>query len=79
MLGGEPLMDDASIRDINGGIRGHVASALEQTLLLPKDMVELQGLRRSKVFLHTKIFLGMVCANSPLLFFFFFFSFFLNS
>ena len=41
MLGGEPLMDDASIMDFNGGIGCHVASALEQTLLLPKDMVEL--------------------------------------
>ena len=41
MLGGEPLMDDASIRDFNGGIGCHVASALEQTFLLPKDMVEL--------------------------------------
>ena len=72
MLGGEPLMDDASIRDFNGGIRCHIASALKQTLLLPKDMVELRGFRRSEVFLHTKRFLGMVCANSPLLFFFFF-------
>ena len=77
ILGGEPLMDDASIRDFNRGIGGHVASALEQTLLLPKDMVELRSLRRSEVFLHIKRFLGMVCANSPLLFFFFFF--FLNS
>ena len=71
MLGGEPLIDDASIRDFNGGIGCHVASALEQTLLLPKDMVELRGFRRSEVFLHTKRFLGMVCANSLLLFFFF--------
>ena len=47
MLGGEPLMDDASIRDYNGGIGCHVASALEQTLLLPKDMVELRGFRKS--------------------------------
>ena len=29
MLGGEPLMDDASIRDFNGGIGCHAASALE--------------------------------------------------
>ena len=72
MLGGEPLIDDASIRDFNGGIRCHVASALEQTLLLPKDMVELQGFRRSEVFLHTKRLLGMVCTYSPWLFFFFF-------
>ena len=41
MLGGEPLMDVASIKDFNGGIGCHVASALEETLLLPKDMVEL--------------------------------------
>ena len=51
MLGGEPLTVDASIKDYNGGIGCHVASVLEETLLLPKDMVELQGLRRNKVFL----------------------------
>ena len=72
VLGGEP-MDDASIRDFNGGIGCHVASALEQTLLLSKDMVELRGFRRSEVFLHTKRFLGMVCIYSPWLFFFFLF------
>ena len=60
MLGGEPLTDDASIRDYNGGIGCHVASVLEETLLLPKDMVELRGLRRNEVFLQTKRFLGMV-------------------
>ena len=61
MLGGEPLMDNASIRDFNGGIGCHVASVLEETLLLPRDMVELRGFKRSEVFLHTKRFLGMVC------------------
>ena len=60
MLGGEPLTDDASIRDYNGGIGCHVASALEETLLLPKDMVELRGLRRNEVFLQAKWCLGMV-------------------
>ena len=60
MLGGEPLMDDASIRDFNGGIGCHVASALEQTLLLPKDMVQLRGLRKNEVFLNAKRYLGMV-------------------
>ena len=60
MLGGEPLMDDASIRDFNGGIGCHVASALEQTLLLPRDMVELRGLRKNEVFLNTKRYLGMI-------------------
>ena len=61
MLGGEPLTDDASIRDYNEGIDCHIASILEETLLLPKDMVELRGLRRNEVFLQTKRFLGMVC------------------
>ena len=41
MLGGEPLTNDASIRDFNGGIGCHVASVLEETLLFPRDMVEL--------------------------------------
>ena len=60
MLGGEPLMNDVSIRDFNVGIGYHVASALEQTLLLLRDMVELRGLRKNKVFLNTKRYLGMV-------------------
>ena len=60
MLGGEPLTDDASIRDFNGGIGCHVASVLEETLPLPRDMVELRGLKRNDVFLQTKRFLGMV-------------------
>ena len=60
MLGGEPLINDASIRDYNGGIGCHVASMLEETLLLPRDMVELRGLRRNEVFLQTKRFLGIV-------------------
>ena len=61
MLGGEPLTDDASVRDYNGGIGCHVASVLEETFLLPKDMVELRGLRKNEVFLQAKRFLGMVC------------------
>ena len=61
MLGGEPLTDDASIRDYNEGIGCHVASALEEALLLPKDMVELRGLRRNEIFLQAKRCLGMVC------------------
>ena len=74
MLGGEPLTDDASIRYYNGGIGCHVASVLEETLLLLKDMVELRGFKRNEVFLHTKRFLGMVCVyffTIPFLFFFF--------
>ena len=63
MLGGVPLTNDASIRDYNGGIGYHVASVLEETLLLPKDMVELRELRRNEVFLQAKRCLGMVCVE----------------
>ena len=77
MLGGEPLTDDASIRDYNGGIGCHVASVLEETLLLPKGMVELRGLRRNEVFLQAKRCLGMVCIVIFSIFFFFFFFFYL--
>ena len=73
MLGGEPLTDDASIRDYNGGIGCHVASVPEETLQLPKDMVELRGLRRNEVFLQTKRFLGMVRIYLFLVFSFFLF------
>ena len=71
-------MDDASIMDFNGGIGCHVTSALEQTLLLPKDMVELQGFRRNEVFLHTKRFLGMVCTYFSTAVFVVFFFFYLT-
>ena len=68
-------MDDASIRDFNGGIGCHVASTLEETLLLPRDMVELRGFRKSEVFLHTKRFLGkyvLIFLQAPFFFFFLF-------
>ena len=73
MLGGESLTNDASIRDYNGGIGCHVASVLEETLVLPKDMVELRGLRRNEVFLQAKWFLGMVCIFPSLVSFFSFY------
>ena len=76
MLGGEPLTDDALIRDYNGGIGCQVASVLEETLLLPKDMVELRGLRRNEVFLQAKRFLGMVCIVTFSISFFFLLFFF---
>ena len=41
MNDGEPLRDDASLKDFNGGIGCHVASAVEEAFLLPKDMTEL--------------------------------------
>ena len=67
MLNGEPLRDNASIRDFHGGDGCHVASALEAALLLPNDMAELRSIKRHEVFLNLKRYLGMVCT----LFFFY--------
>ena len=60
MHGGEPLRDDASIRDFNGGIGCHVASAIEEALLLPKDMAEINNMRKNELVLDNKQYLGMV-------------------
>ena len=53
-------MDNASLRDFRGGKGIYVADALERSLLLPTDMVELGNLRRQEVFLSIKRYLGMV-------------------
>ena len=73
MLNGEPLRDNASIRDFRGGDGCHVASAMEEALLLPKDMAELRSIRRHEVFLNFKRYLGMVCTYPPFLFCFYIF------
>ncbi|XP_065638588.1 uncharacterized protein LOC136071347 [Quercus suber] len=59
MLDKRPIKEDASIRDISGGLGCQVASALEETLLLPKDMAELRAIKRDEVFQNTKRYLGM--------------------
>ena len=46
MLHGEPLVDDASLRDFNKGKGTYVADALERSLLLPADMADLKNLKR---------------------------------
>ena len=60
MHGGEPLREDSSIRDFNGGIGCHVASAIEEALLLPKDMAEIKNVRKNELILDNKRYLGMV-------------------
>ena len=60
MLHGEPLMDDASLRDFNKGKGTYVADALERSLLLPANMADLKNLRRQELFLSMKRYLGMV-------------------
>ena len=53
-------MDNTSLRDFQKGEDIYVADALERSLLLPTDMAELGKLRRQKVFLSMKRYLGMV-------------------
>ena len=53
-------MDDASLRDFNKGEGTYMADALERSLLLPVDMANLKSLRRQKLFLNMKWYLGMV-------------------
>ena len=60
MHGREPLRDNASIRDFNGGIGCHVASAIEEALLLPRDMAEIKNVRKNELILDNKRYLGMV-------------------
>jgi len=48
MLNRAPLMDNASIRDFQGGVGSHVADALEGALLLPLDMAKLRSFRRGR-------------------------------
>ena len=62
MHGEEPLRNDASIRDFNGGIGCHIASAIEEALLLPRDMAEIKNVRRNELILilNNKRYFGMV-------------------
>ena len=59
-LDGAPLLSDASIPDFQQGTAGYVANAMEQSLLLPKDMADLKSMRQHKVFLGLKRDLAMV-------------------
>ena len=61
ILDWDPTLANASIRDFQGGTTGYVANAVEQALLLPKDMTELRSMKRHKVFLNLKRYFTMVC------------------
>ena len=51
---GVPIMYDASLRHYHGGHAGHVAEALEQPLLLPKDMEAYRNFNHPELFLSLK-------------------------
>ena len=55
-----PIAWDASLRHYRGGHVGHVAEALEQPLLLPKDMEAYRNFNHPELFLSLKRDLAMV-------------------
>ena len=60
MLDKAPSLTDASIKNFQQGKADYVADAVEQALLLPKDMADLRSLRKHKVFLSLKRDLTLV-------------------
>ena len=60
MLHGEPLTDNASLKDFNKGEGTYVADTVERSLLLPVDMEDLKNLWSKELFLSMKRYLGMV-------------------
>ena len=58
---GVPITWDTSIRHYHGGHAGHVAKALEQPLLLLKDMEAYRCFNQQELFLSLKKDLAMVC------------------
>ena len=57
---GASIAWDASLRHYRGGHTSHVAEALEQSLLLPKDMEAYRSFTHLELFLSLKRDLAMV-------------------
>ena len=57
---GVPIAWDASLRHYHGGHTGHIAEALEQPFLLPKDMEAYRNFNNPELFLSLKRDLAMV-------------------
>ena len=55
-----PIAWDSSIRHYREGHTGHIAEALEQPLLLPKDMEAYKNFSQPELFLSLKRDLAMV-------------------
>ena len=55
-----PLAWDTSIRNYQRGQAGHIAEALEQPLLIPRDMEAYRRFNQQELFLSTKRDLAMV-------------------
>ena len=72
VLDGSLLPANSSIRDFQNEKAGYVADAVEQSLLLPEDMVDLRTLKKHEVFLSLKKDLAMVSLSSYVFFFLFY-------
>ena len=59
-LDGVPITWDTSIRNYQGGQASHIVEALEQPLLLPRDMEAYRYFSQQEVFLSLKRDLAMV-------------------
>ena len=59
---GVPIAWDTSLRHYHKGHAGHVAEALEQPLLLPKDIEDYRHFGQQELFLPLKRDLAMVCS-----------------
>ena len=59
-LDGVPIVWDTSIRNYQGGQAGHIAEALDQPLLLPRDMEAYRRFSQQWLFLSLKGNLAMV-------------------
>ena len=59
-VNGVPIAYDASLRHYHGGHAGHVVEALEQPLLLPKNMETYRNFNHPELFLFLKRDLAMV-------------------
>ena len=57
---GNPVLDDANLKDPQKGSSGLVVEYLEKALCLPKDMAEPRSFRKLEVFLALKQDLAMV-------------------
>ena len=63
-MDGAPIPWDASVREFQKGRAGYIAEALEQPLLLPKDMDAYKRFIQNDLFLSLKRDLVMVYYSS---------------
>ena len=63
-MDGAPIPWDASVREFQKGRAGYIAEALEQPLLLPKDMDAYKRFIQNDLFLSLKKDLAMVNYSS---------------